>query len=162
MSTAGEQPATAASDSAPPPDAHAMEAALKRMQQTFKELSEYTQYYAELHWDKLKLKLVQYALLAVLGLTLAVLVATLLIAGGIVLVIGLSYSLAEWLFDGNGAYGLLTAGAIFVLPILLLLGLGTLIVRSRFRAELGKKYKTKKQEQRARYGHDVEQRAAIA
>ena len=162
MSTAGEQPATAASDSAPPPDAHAMEAALKRMQQTFKELTEYTQYYAELHWDKLKLKLVQYALLAVLGLALVVLVTTLLIAGGIVLVIGLSYSLAEWLFDGNGAYGLLTAGAILVLPILLMLGIGTLIVRSRFRAELGKKYKTKKQEQRARYGHDVEQRAAIA
>ena len=97
-----------------------------------------------------------------LGLALVVLVTTLLIAGGIVLVIGLSYSLAEWLFDGNGAYGLLTAGAILVLPILLMLGIGTLIVRSRFRAELGKKYKTKKQEQRARYGHDVEQRAAIA
>lgn len=162
MSTAGEQPAAAAPDSAPAPDAQAMQAALQRMQQTFKELTEYTQYYAELHWDKVKLKLVQYALLAVLGLAAVALIGTLLIAGGVVLVIGLSYSLAEWFFDGNGAYGLLLGGAVLVLPILLLLGLGVMIVRSRFRAELGKKYETKKQEQRARYGHDVEQRAAIA
>lgn len=139
-----------------------LQASMQQMQQTFKELFEYSRYYAELHWDQLKLSIVKYALLAFLAVFIAALMATLLIAGGIVLVIGFSYSLAEWLFDGNGAYGLLLGGALIVMPVITAMAVGVAVVQSRLRVQLGQKYETKKREQRARYGHDVEQRAAAA
>ena len=160
MSTAGER--TTAETEAAVPDANKLQASLAQMQQTFKELVEYARYYAELHWDQLKLSAVKYALLAVLAIAVAALMATLLIAGGIVLVIGLCYSLAHWLFDGNEAYGLLLGGALIVVPVLAIIGSAIAIVQGSFRAKLGHKYEVKKREQRARYGHDVEQRAAAA
>jgi hypothetical protein len=159
MSTAGEQPAATDVD---PADARKLQDSLLRMQQTFKELVDYARYYAELHWDQIKLSVVKYALMAVLGIVMAIFGATLLVTGGIVLVIGLSYSLAEWLFDGNGAYGLLLCGSIIVGLLLATVAIGIAIVRGRFQAHLGQKYANKKREQRARYGHDVEQRAAVA
>ena len=157
MSTAGD---TTSTESTPSPDSAKVK--LQQMQQTFKELLDYSRYYAELHWDQLKLTIVKYALLAILGIVGAALIATLLIAGGIVLVIGFSYSLAEWLFDGNGAYGLLLGGALIVVPVLAAIATAIFIIQSRLRSQLGQKYEVKKREQRARYGHDVEQRAAAA
>jgi hypothetical protein len=159
MSTGGEHPSATAS--AEPDPGHFKES-LARIQQNFKELVEYGRYYLELRWDHIKLSVVQYALLALLAVVGAALVATLLIAGGIVLVIGFCYSLAEWFFDGNAAFGLLLGGALIVVPVLGAIAAAIFIVRGRFAAGLGKKYEHKKKEQRARYGHDVEQRAAAA
>jgi hypothetical protein len=155
MSTAGDQP-TATQD----PDPGHFKASLAGMQQNFKELLDYGRYYLELRWDHIKLSVVQYALLGILAIAGAALIATLLIAGGIVLVIGFCFSLAEWLFDGNRAFGLLLGGALIVVPVLAVIATAIFIVRGRFAAGLGKKYEHKKQEQRARYGHDVKQRAA--
>lgn len=158
--SAASEPTT--NEAAAAPDADGIKNHLLQMQQTTKELFDYAKYYAELHWDQLKLTIVKYALLAVLAIAFAAMMATLLIAGSIVLVIGLCYSLAEWLFEGNGAYGLLLGGALFVVPVLAALGIGIATIQGRFRAQLGSKYEAKKREQRARYGHDVEQRAAAA
>lgn len=160
MSTAGDP--TAAASQATPPDATKLQDSLLRMQQTFKELLDYARYYAELHWDQIKLSAVKYALLAVLGISLAIVFTTLLVAGSIVLVIGFAYSLAEWLFAGEAAFGLLLGGALIVVPALATVGIAIVVIRGRFRAHLGHKYETKKREQRARYGHDVDQRAAVA
>lgn len=159
MAAAGE---STTADTGATPNASKLQAALAGMQQNVKELLDYAKYYAELHWDQLKLTILKYALLAVLGIVMATLGMTLLITGGIVLVIGLSYSLAEWFFDGNGAFGLLLGGALFVLPVLLTIIIGIAVIQGRVRAQLGHKYEAKKREQRARYGHDVEQRAALA
>ncbi len=153
---------SATHENAGAPDSAKLQASLKQMQQTFRELLEYARYYAELHWDRLKLTVIKYALLVVLAIAVAVLMATLLIAGGIILVIGFAYSLAEWLFDGNGAYGLLLAGALIVVPVMAVFASAVVFVQGYFRTQLGQKYEVKKREQRARYGHDVEQRAAAA
>jgi membrane protein YdbS with pleckstrin-like domain len=158
MTTANEQYA----ETPEAPDASKLKASFQQMQQTFKELIDYARYYAELHADRLKYSVLKYALLAILGLAAATLMATLLIAGGIILAIGFSWSLAEWFFEGNVAFGLLLGGALIVVPVLAILGCAIAIVQGRFQAYLGHKYEVKKQEQRARYGHDVEQRAAIA
>jgi hypothetical protein len=157
MSMAGDQPAAAANQD---PDPGHLKASFAAIQQNFKELIDYGRYYLELRWDHIKLTVVQYALLALLAIAGAALVATLLIAGGIVLVIGFCYSLAEWLFDGNAAFGLLLGGALITVPVLAAIATAVYIVRGQFAAGLGKKYEHKKQEQRARYGHDVKQRAA--
>lgn len=159
MSTAPDQSPATDSEA---PSAPNLQDALARMTQSFRELLDYARYYAELHWDQIKLSIVKYALLAILGVAVAMLGITLLVAGGIILAIGFSYSLAEWLFDGNAAYGLLLGGALICLPVLAVLGTTIAIIRGRFQAELGRKYENKKREQRARYGHDVEQRAAVA
>jgi hypothetical protein len=158
MSTGGENTANAT----PEADANKIKDSLARMQQNFKELVDYGRYYLELRWDHVKLTVVQYALLVLLGVAMAALVATLLIAGGIVLVIGFCYSLSEWFFDGNRAFGLLLGGGLIVVPVLGAIATAIFIVRGKFAASLDKKYEHKKQEQRARYGHDVEQRAAAA
>lgn len=159
MTTAEE---SAPRDDASAPDGKKLEAALGKMQQTFRELLDYSRYYAELHWDQLKLTAIKYALLAVLGIAAATMLATLLVAGSIVLVIGFAYSLAEWFFDGNGAYGLLLGGALIVLPIMSIFTAAVFFVQSYLRTQIVHKYEGKKREQRARYGQDVNQRAAAA
>lgn len=162
MSIAPDQAQTTAQQEEP--SGVGLENALKAMLHSAKELLDYGRYLAELHWDQIKLKAVHYALLGVVGLVVALMLGTMLLVASVVFVVGLSYSLGHWLFEGPAApaYGLLLGGTIVLAVLMGLAGLTYMIVQGKFRAQLSKKYDAKKREQRARYGHDVKQRAAVA
>jgi hypothetical protein len=151
-------------ESAPSAAAHSssLEDGLKRVQRVAQEILTYGRYYLELHWDQVKLNVVQLALWGVLGIAGLTLLATLLVASGVLFVVGLSNVFTEYVYNGSEALGWLTGGAIVMVASLAMVAIGISIVRSRFMTGLGKKYAHKKQEQRALYGHDVEQRAATA
>ena len=158
-----EQPAPISDDESQA----ATEAAQPNLEQTFaylqtrgRELLNYGFYWLELHWDKIKVQAVWYAILAVTGVGILLTLALIMASAAVLLVIGSGQLLGEHLFDGSAALGYVTVGASLLLLVpLVLLVMGTL-ARRYVAAQLAHKYALKKELQRTKYGQDVEQRAA--
>lgn len=127
-----------------------------------RELMAYGWYYVGLHVESLKLKVVWLATLALCGLSMLLVVGLALAASAVMFVVGAAQLVGEHVFAGQIAWGYLTVGAgmLVVIPLSVLVA-GRIAQRVLAR-ELRQKFARKKQLQRTKYGHDIQERAATA
>ena len=168
MTTPNDIPPGVAPDdpaTAPPPngDGHSNPAAkaFHALKQDAAEFKEYAAYYVAAQTDAVKQKVKNIALYAALGLLGAIVGGAVLVTAAVLLVIGIGDALAV-LFGGRLWLGEIVAGVV----ILSLIGLFTWCmvkkITHNWKAQLVKKYDDRKAGQRARFGHDVAERAEEA
>lgn len=127
----------------------------------FGELKEYAAYFASARWDGFKLSIRQavvYAALGLLGLCVAgaiLVMSVVLLLDGIANGLGVLFGDRPWLGSlvvGVVLLGLLSGGVV----------LGLKWIASKSKQKTVEKYESRKRQQRAEYGRDVQQRAREA
>jgi len=133
--------------------------AFKSVANRFSEVAEYISYYIAAKTDGIKLTLRNVAIFAALGVIGLIAGAALVATAVVLLCVGLAHALGA-LFGHHGWLGDMVAG-------LLLLGLvaggvffGLKMVGKGSRTATVKKYAARQQQQRAKFGQDVRQRAS--
>jgi hypothetical protein len=136
------------------PSAH-----LKAAQRRLQELQEYVSYFISAKTDALKLTLVNAGLYAALGIVGLFAGATLVITAVVLACIGVAGALAA-LFGNRPWLGNLVTGVLLlgIVAAVILIGLKKLTGASKERTL--KKYAARQQQQRAKFGADVEQAAS--
>jgi len=122
----------------------------------FRELLEYASYYFSARADLVKSKVRRLALYAAVGLIAALAGATVLVVALVMMLVGVAGGLAELMgnrpWAGNLATGALIAAVVFGSLRLLM---PQWLVNSRRQTK--DKYDRRRQTQRARFGHDVDE-----
>lgn len=147
-------------DSAATEEPQKLEQVLAYLSRHVQELAAYGKYWLELHWDKLKLRVVSYVVLALVGLGALLTIALVLASAAVLLVLGSAQLLGEHLYGGSIALGYVTVGAAILTLLPVGLWCGGRAAQRLMAEQLANKYAHKRELQRAKYGHDVEQRAA--
>jgi hypothetical protein len=122
------------------------------------ELREYASFYIAANVDQLRLSARTTAMWAILGIVVALVASSIVAAGSVLFVIGLSNAVGH-LLDGRIWLGQLLVG----LVILAAASVGVWFVVDRqvraYRRAMKMKYELRKQNERAEYGTDIEERA---
>lgn len=122
----------------------------------FQELLEYVSYYLSAQSDLVRAKVRRLALYTVLGIIGAIAVATTLVVAVVLVLVGIAGGLGE-LFANRPWAGSLATGC-----ILLAVAFGSLKLVlpqwvAQSRRKVKEKYDRRRQTQRARFGHDVDE-----
>lgn len=149
-------------DAAQAAEPQGLEQLLQYLVKRLQELAAYGKYWLELHWDKLKLQVISYAVLGLLGLGALFSLTLILASAAVLLVLGSAQLLGEHLFGGSMALGYVTVGAAILTLLPVSLWCGGRAAQRLMAEQLASKYARKRELQRTKYGHDVEQRAATA
>jgi hypothetical protein len=124
----------------------------------FAELREYASYYVTAWFDRVRFTLRRAGFLAVVGAMALVAGCTIIVTSSVLVCVGLAQGIAAAL-GGRAWAGNLIVG----LSLLALAGAGTWFGWSRlsaaFRRKMVQKYELRQRQQRADFGHDVEERA---
>lgn len=121
------------------------------------ELAEYVSYYISAKTDGLKLTMRNIAVFAVLGIVGLIALSAVITTAAVLICVGIAAGLGA-LFNHLWLGALVTGVVIFALiGLVTWLGVSRLTKSSRARTE--QKYVARQQQQRARFGQDVEQRS---
>jgi len=154
----------AASTAPPPPDQaprNPAAEAFSRITHDAAELKEYAQYYIAAKIDSFRSAVKRVAILAGIGVMAAVAGCTVIaVAVGLVLV-GIAEALGN-LFGGRYWLADIVVGVVVLGALALTIWLMMKKLTGSWRSQTVKKYEERKQSQRERFGHDVEERAKSA
>jgi len=142
----------------PPTDDQTPSAHLRAAQRRFEELKEYVSYLIAAKVDSLKLTLVNAGIYAALGIVGLFAGAALVVTAVVLACTGIAGALAA-LFGHRPWLGNLVTGVLLLAAVgtVAMIGLKRLTGQSRERTL--KKYAARQQQQRAKFGEDVEQAA---
>lgn len=148
----GEEDATQANGSTRGPEA------FRRLQSQLEELGDYARLYASAKKDALTSSLRRTLLWATVGVVAASIAVTTVIMATVLAMLGLAQLLGEALGDRLWAGYLIVGGGLLLLLAVSVVMAFTML-QSRFRKQTVQKYERQRQVQRARFGHDANERA---
>jgi hypothetical protein len=122
------------------------------------EIREYVSYYAETKTDGIKQSAIWAGIYAALGILGGLIGAAVLVTAAVLLVNGIAGGLGA-LFGGRAWLGQLVTGLLLLGGLAVGVVVGLKVLRSSFKKKLRAKYEQRHQDQRARFGADVPQRA---
>lgn len=134
---------------------------LKRLLRQLQELLEYTSYYLDARIDGIKLSLNKAAWRAELELVGILATAGLIVVGGALVFVGVAGGLGE-LFGGRVWLGKLTAGLLLLSCTVAVIWIRAALTQKISHDKTVEKYELRKQQQRAKFGHDVADQAATS
>jgi hypothetical protein len=133
--------------------------AFKSVANRFSELAEYISYYISAKTDGIKLSLRNVAIFAALGVVGLVAGGALVATAVVLLCVGLAHALGA-LFGHIGWLGDIVAGIVLLALVAGGVYFGLRMVGKGSRTATVKKYAARQQQQRAKFGQDVRQRAS--
>jgi len=132
--------------------------AFKSVVNRFSELAEYISYYISAKTDGMKLTLRNVAIFAALGVVGLIAGGALVATAVVLLCVGLAHALGS-LFGHIGWLGDIVAGIVLLALVAGGMFFGLRMISKGSRTATVKKYAARQQQQRAKFGQDVRQRA---